>query len=124
MQGTILIYGNDSMLVKTRGWLLERAGYRVFTAAEFSAAMLVLMNQQIDVLLLCQSLSDEERRGILETARASRPYTKCTIFGYDGREVAVDGADVVEKVEGPSTLIGAIGRILESNATSQSQVSS
>ena len=32
--------------------------------------MLVLLNQQIDVLLLCYSLHDDERRGILETAHA------------------------------------------------------
>jgi hypothetical protein len=53
--------------------------------------MLVLVNQQIDVLLLCQRLRDEERRGILETAHAITPETKCAIFGYDGREVAVNG---------------------------------
>jgi DNA-binding NtrC family response regulator len=119
MRATILVYGNDSVLVKTRGLILETGGYRVFTAAQFSAAKLILANQQIDVLLLGQSLSDEERRVILGTAHAIRPDAKCVTFGYDGREVAVHGTEVVEKLEGPSTLIRAIGRILESDTPSQ-----
>ena len=39
-------------LAKTRGLILERAGYRVFTVAQFSAAMLVLVNQQIDMTVV------------------------------------------------------------------------
>jgi hypothetical protein len=70
MNGSILVYGNDEMLVTTRFLILEKAGYRVFTAQTFGNAMLVLMNHQIDIVVFCQSLKDEERRGILETARA------------------------------------------------------
>jgi len=53
----------------------------VFTSLEFSDAMLVLLNQQIDVLLLCHSLHDDERRGILETPAA--------ITHYDGGAVPI-----------------------------------
>jgi hypothetical protein len=30
MQGTILVYGNEQLLVTTRGLILEKAGYEVF----------------------------------------------------------------------------------------------
>jgi hypothetical protein len=61
MNEKILIYGNDEILNKTRGLILEKAGYAVLVSMNFEGAMLTLMSQQIDVLLLCQSLADEER---------------------------------------------------------------
>jgi hypothetical protein len=92
MQGTILVYGSELMLVRARGLILKKAGYRVFSSTEFAGAMLALMNQRIDVLLLCQSLRDDEWRDILETAHAIGPEIKCALFGYHGREVAPDGS--------------------------------
>jgi DNA-binding response OmpR family regulator len=56
MSGIILVYGNEPMLVTTRGLILERAGYKVFTAQTFANAMLVLMHHPIDLCVLCQSL--------------------------------------------------------------------
>jgi DNA-binding response OmpR family regulator len=64
------------MLVTIRGLILEKAGYKVFTAQAFGNAMLVLMHHQIDACVLCQSLTDEERQSILETARTLRPEIK------------------------------------------------
>jgi hypothetical protein len=112
MYGTIFVYGNDAMLVTTRRLIFEKAGYTVFTALGFSNAMLVLMNHQINVFLLCQSLSDEERRGILETAHTLQPGIKCALLGFEGREVAMDGADVRQRLDGPATLLAAIGKML------------
>jgi DNA-binding response OmpR family regulator len=81
IHGTILVYGNDEILVMTRGLILGNAEYEVFTAQTFGNAMLVLMNYQIDLVVLCQSLKDEERRGVLETARALQPEIKCVALG-------------------------------------------
>src|SRR5579862_1952122 len=64
MYGTILSYGADSILLATRGMVLEQAGYQVISAESFQNALLVLMNHQIDACVLCQSLTEEERRGI------------------------------------------------------------
>ena len=47
-------YGNDEMLLATRRMILERMGYRVCTAVSFSDALLVLMNHEINLLVLCQ----------------------------------------------------------------------
>jgi hypothetical protein len=55
MHGTILIYGNEPMLVATCGLILEKAGYQVFPATKFASALLALVNERINVLLLCQS---------------------------------------------------------------------
>jgi hypothetical protein len=113
MHGTILVYGNDEMLVATRGLVLEKAGYRVFTVQTFSNAMLVLMNHQIDLCVLCHSLKDEERRGILETAQALQPEIKIAALSFDGNDVVMDGVSVYRGLNGPPSLLAAIGQMLQ-----------
>jgi DNA-binding response OmpR family regulator len=112
MHGTILVYGNDQMLVATRRLILERAGYTVFTAESLSNAALVLMARQIDVLVLCQTLSDEERGAVLETAHALKPKTRCAALSFDGRDVVTDGVLIHRGLDGPPSLLTAIGRML------------
>jgi hypothetical protein len=112
MQGKILIYGNDEILVMTRCLILGKAGYEVFTAQTFGNAMLVLVNHQIDLCVLCQSLKDEERRGILETAHALQPESKCVVLDFGASEVATEGVDLIRGLAGPSTLLRAIGKML------------
>jgi hypothetical protein len=87
MHGTILVYGTDEMLVTTRGLILEKAGYTVFTARLFADAMLVLMNHQIDLCVLCHSLTGAERRGISETGHTLQPTTKCVVLDFDSRSL-------------------------------------
>jgi hypothetical protein len=112
MQETILVYGNDEILVMTRCLILGRAGYEVFTAQTFSNAMLVLMNHQIDLCVLCQSLTDKERCGILETSHALQPESKCVVLDFGESEVAREGVDLIRGLVGPSTLLNAVGKLL------------
>lgn len=119
MLGTILVYGNEEMLVTTRGLVLENAGYEVFTAQTFANAMLVLMNHQIDVCVLCQSLTDEERRGILETSHALQPEIKCAVLDFEESVVATDRVDIIRGMAGPSTLLNAVGKLLAQKAHTQ-----
>ena len=112
MYGTILVYGNEALLVKTRHLILEKAGYQLFSVTDFAGAANVLANQQIDLVLLCQSLSDTERRGILERARAIRPDFKCAVLGHDGRNVELEGTGVFERIDGPCGLLEATGKLL------------
>jgi hypothetical protein len=113
MHGTILVYGNDEMLVATRRMLFEQAGYTVFTADSLSNAALVLMNHQIDVQVLCQTLSDEERRAVLETAHTLQPKIKCAVMSFDGHDVVMDGVYVHRALNGPPALLTAIGQMLQ-----------
>jgi hypothetical protein len=117
MNGTILVYGNESMLVTTRGLILGKAGYEVFTAKSFPDAMLVLMNHQIDVCVFCQSLSDEERRRIVETAEALQPEITCAVLDLEERELRIEGVDLIRGLAGPTTLLSALGKILAQKAT-------
>jgi hypothetical protein len=100
MHGAILIYGNEPMLVTTRGLILEKAGYTVLTSTAFAGAMLTLMTQQVDVLLLCQRLADEERRGILETSLALQPEIKCAVLDFAECEDTIEGVDLIRGLGG------------------------
>jgi DNA-binding NtrC family response regulator len=122
MHGKILVYGNDPILVTTRRLILEKAGYHALATTEFSDAMLVLMNQEIDVLIVCQSLRDEERQGILETAHALKPDIKCVILRFYGHDVSGKDAEIIEGLEGPNALLMAVGKIIANQAVSQTPV--
>jgi two-component SAPR family response regulator len=119
MQSAILVYGNDEILVMTRCLILGKAGYEVFTAQTFGNAMLVLMNHQVDLCLLCQSLTYEERRGIVETARALRPETKCAVLDFAESQVEVEGVDLIPGLVGPSMLLKAVGNLLTQKEQTQ-----
>jgi hypothetical protein len=119
MYGTILVYGNDEILVMTRSLILGKAGYEVFTAQTYRNAMLVLMNHRIDLCVLCRSLREEERRGILETAHALQPETKCVVLDFWESEVAIEGVDLIRGGWGPSTLLDAVGKLLPQKAVMQ-----
>jgi DNA-binding response OmpR family regulator len=112
MHGAILIYGNDPMLVKTRGLVLENVGYEVFSCTSFAGAMMTLMTHQVDILLLCQSLSNEERRGMVETVRALQPDTKCALFDFRKREDPMDGVDHIQGLTEPTALLNTVRKLL------------
>jgi DNA-binding NtrC family response regulator len=119
MQGTIFIYGNDVMLVTTRRMIFEKAGYTVFTAENISDAMLLLINHPIDLLVLCQSVNDDECRSILETAHAVQPEIKCVSLSFNGGDIAMDGVSTYRGVMTPTSLLAAIGQMLQKTAPTQ-----
>ena len=102
----------NEILNKTRGLILEKAGYAVLASMNFEGAMLTLMTQQIDVLLLCQSLADEQRCGILETGHALQPEIRCAVLDSIERRETMEGVDLIRGLEGPSVLLNAVGRML------------
>jgi hypothetical protein len=114
MPGKLLIYGNDSMLLTTRRLILEKVGYEVATVATFSDAMLLLLNQQFDLLILCQSLNEEERRGMLESAHAINPELKCAVLQFTVGHERIANEETLEGLRGPTNLIESIHRMLQS----------
>jgi hypothetical protein len=113
MGKSILVYGNDPTLVLTRQFILEGEGYRVFTTTKFGEAIRLTMTQRLDVLILSQSLSVEERNGVLATVREIAPSLKTLIVG-SGESVYPIGTqeESVEGVIDPKALLGVIDRML------------
>jgi hypothetical protein len=106
-----MVYSNDEIfLVMTRSHILGDGGYEVFTVQTFGNVMLVLM-YQIDIVVLCQTLKDEERRGILETTHAFQPAIKCG--PRLRREQRCDRRrGSYSRICGPSTLLNPVGKLL------------
>jgi DNA-binding response OmpR family regulator len=113
MGKSILVYGNDPTLVLTRRFILEGEGYRVITTTKFGEAIRLTMTQRLDVLILCQSLSVEERNGVLATVREIAPSLK-TLIVRSGESVYPIGEqeESVEGVIDPKALLGVIDRML------------
>lgn len=110
---SILNCGNDEMLLNTRRMIFEQAGYTVFTAENVPNAMLVLMNHEIDLLVLCQSVDDWERRSVLETVRTLQPRVKCMSLGLGETGTAMDGVCTEVWPVNPPALLAAIGQVLQ-----------
>jgi hypothetical protein len=113
MGNRILLYGNDQTLLMKRRLILEKEGYRVFTAMKFGEAIQLTMPQTLDVLILCQSLSVKERNGVLATVREIAPSPK-TSFWVTGNLFTPLRTleESLEVLMDPKTLLGAIDRML------------
>jgi DNA-binding response OmpR family regulator len=114
MLNRILLYGKDKTLLMTRRLILEKEGYRVFTAVEFGDAIQAAMTQRLDVLILCQTLSVEECKGVLETTREIAPSLKVIILDHkDTIDPISTREERLEVLTGPKALLASIDGMLK-----------
>jgi DNA-binding NtrC family response regulator len=108
---SVLVFGRDYQLIHTRGLILERAGYRVWTASSLAEVKGLLSKPRMDVMLLCHSLSTEECNKALEVTheRWPRIQTIALVSGSSG--CASEPTDaVLNAIEGPAKLIKAVSK--------------
>jgi hypothetical protein len=79
----ILIFGHDSMLLKTRCLILKRAGFQVRTSTALEGASKILVNEEIDLFILCRSVSRAELKYALSVAHEILPEMKNLILSDD-----------------------------------------
>jgi hypothetical protein len=58
---SILLFGINARLLEARKSLLQSVGYRVYVASNLSAVSHMLREKEVDLLILCHSLSMEDR---------------------------------------------------------------
>jgi hypothetical protein len=80
VQSTILIYGKHPTLLRTRSLILEKDGFRVARTNNLADAIQQILTQEVALLILCQSLSNEERRRSILMANAVRPPMKILVM--------------------------------------------
>jgi len=51
----VLIFGHDAALLETRRLVLNRGGFQVWIATKGTEAVEVLLNEPIDLFILCES---------------------------------------------------------------------
>jgi hypothetical protein len=96
--------------------MLEHAGFRVFTTVRFADAIHLTVNRHFDVVVLCQTLSAGERKGMLATTHAIHPPTRTLVLIEMEEEIPIPNVGmedaVLEALEGPQTFLSVIDRML------------
>ena len=107
LTSSILLYGHDATLLETRRWVLETARFKVVTAVALPAVLTLMTQGSPELLVLCHTLTADERGAAIAAAAALRPPVKtlsfCTTRQAIGEE-GIQGATV-------DSFAGAIGFI-------------
>ena len=106
-------YGQDTTLLTTRCWVLEKAGFRVLTATDLSEIANIILAQHIDLLILGHTLSIQECKNPLAATHALQPGMKTLMLAEFTLLHSTEYVDeVVSSFDGPSHLIATAEKML------------
>ena len=113
-QVCILVYGSDELLLRTRTMVLEQAGFRVFTAIRPEDAETIIKTRDVALVVLCHSLSLENRESLLEFANVREPALKTVVLTASNSLYPehIPGA-VLDSLDGPRKLVETVNRLLK-----------
>lgn len=116
----ILAFGHNPNLLETRQWVLQSRGYRVITAEALSAFELIPRTKMVSVVLLCHSLSAQEREGAIAISRSRWPGCQHLALEPDhGRAPTGILGQLLHTQDGPAQLITRIENLLASGPDEQ-----
>lgn len=109
----ILHVGHDLMLLHTRSAVLRSAGYIVECEYVIEDAVRHFLSADFDLVLLCHSLSDEERQGFISRVREHRSSTPVlSVDLFDTRNPR-GTSDDPKTENSPTALLNCIGETLQ-----------
>jgi DNA-binding response OmpR family regulator len=110
---TILLCGNDPMLLNTREMLLIHAGFIVSSCSETDIAMM-LQTPQIDLTVIGHTMTAEQAAWTAKVVRSKWPDTKILfLIRADSRLSTISENEYESGSRNPSHLIQACRQILE-----------
>ncbi len=110
---SILLFGQDTRLVDTRRWVLEKAGFQLHTALSLTDLDWMAEQHQIDLFILCDSLSSELRLQALEVIRYRWPLSQRLVLTPILFSAALEPIEkVFPAMDGPRKLVAAIHHLL------------
>ncbi len=119
---TILLYGRDPDLLATRRMVLQSSGYKVWATAELSGVDRITSMTQVDLAILCHSLTSEECGRAIAQSTSRWPRLKYIVLTASSSACAhkVLG-EAVNALDGPVKLLSAVERLVphESGAVLQ-----
>jgi hypothetical protein len=80
LRDTALLHGHDEMLLQTRGYIFENLGWEVLSTTEIETVERLLCERHIDLLVLCHTLTSQEREDLLAYARLKQTSTKTIVL--------------------------------------------
>ena len=107
--GHILVTGRDAALLSTRAQVLASAQYRVSTSLQPLASSESL--EDVQLLIVCHTLSATERQDDIATFAASVPKAKALcLIPHAGS--STDGAAILDSFCGPREMLRVVHRLL------------
>lgn len=106
--GSILMFGQDTQLLQTRAWVLERGGYAPGSVATLAALGSAVSDPVWDLLILCHSLSREDLSAALTVTTARAPALRTLVLDAEGTLFAEDDSAWLDVWTGP---IGLLARV-------------
>jgi DNA-binding response OmpR family regulator len=112
-KASVLIYGYDPKLLETRGWVLERNGFKVGIATHIEEATQIAETQPIDLLIICHTIPAEERRNIATVIQAVRPQVKVMLITTPSNPAPGGPWETVDALAGTEAMLAATRRAIE-----------
>ena len=117
----IVAYSRDPQLLRTRRWVLERAGYQVVAATELSTITQLFPPKSIGLLILCHTLSMEECGRAIALVHTKSPQAQ-TLFLVAGQvDCQVESAsEMLDATRGPDLLLKTVAGLVGTGFSLQS----
>src|SRR5690349_1022460 len=106
----VLYVGPASSLLRTRGLILERAGYHVVHATTAQAGLQALSGDEFNAVLLGVQLTDEEKSRLAAEIKRLYPSTPVVSFAQGVRRANEDAR--IEALSGPDLLLRTLGMLV------------
>ena len=111
---SILVYGRDQRLLETRSWVLEQAGFPVASVTGLADAEQALRRNPVGVIVLCHTLSAEERLAALGAAQRLRPGVQRMVMTADALVIPDEGQEeTMSAYDGPRKLIVTVQQMMD-----------
>lgn len=99
MRFMILSVGRDPLLLKTRRSTLAAAGYSVETVTSLTGAIEKILEGDFDLILLCNSLREEERRRLVNICQRRLPSAPILFVSENGTTSSASGTQVIPPLQ-------------------------
>lgn len=117
--GVILHFGNDPLLAEARVLVLEDAGYDVFAAETQAAALRLLRNERIEVVIACHTVPPDELESTVQQIRMLKPHVPVIVVHVGGlvppQRALADG--FIDGLRGPEHLLSQVAGTITRNTT-------
>ena len=108
----ILAVGQDPMVLSTRCSILRSAGYLVRPSSSIAEAIDIFDDLDVDLVLLCHSISVEDRDRLTQVIRSGGSRTPIYTVSTASSEFEAGGADGILSSR-PEALITELDAVLE-----------
>jgi DNA-binding NtrC family response regulator len=114
---SILMYGRNPSLLEIRARVLRSASYRVKTASCLEDIPQILSEEQIDMVILCHTVSPEDCDRVLALTALS-PQTDSLVLTSGSRGCHSQFGFAFDTTDGPAKLVSTIGKLVETASKS------